>query len=198
MKISIERTSIDHVVIVAPEVFDDHRGFFLEAFREDVFREAGLPLRIVQVNHSGSERNVVRGLHFQWNPPMAKLMRVLRGEAFLVAVDIRKGSPTLGRWVGLNADERARRALWAPASFARGFCVLSDYAEIEYLCTGTYNGACESGILWNDPAVGIEWPVKDPVLSERDRSAQTLAEWLERPEAERFRWQPTRPGRQVT
>lgn len=188
MKLTVERTAIADVLVVVPEVFEDHRGFFLEAFREDAWRRAGLPSEFVQVNHSGSVRRVLRGLHFQWDPPMGKLMRVLRGRAFVVAVDIRKGSPTLGRWVGLELDERARRFVWAPAGFARGFCVLSGWAEIEYLCTGTYNGACESGIRWDDPEVGIAWPVREPILSERDRHAQTLAQWLARPEAERFRY----------
>ncbi|MBI4539299.1 MAG: dTDP-4-dehydrorhamnose 3,5-epimerase [Gemmatimonadetes bacterium] len=188
MRVFIERTPIEEVLLLVPEVFEDERGFFMEAFREDIYREAGLPLSILQVNHSGSVRDVVRGLHFQWDPPMAKLMRVLQGRAFLVAVDIRKGSPTLGRWFGLEVDARQRRFLWAPAGFARGFCVLSDYAEIEYLCTGTYNGGAESGILWNDPELGIAWPVRDPILSERDGNAQTLAQWLARPEAEHFRY----------
>jgi dTDP-4-dehydrorhamnose 3,5-epimerase len=121
---------------------------------------------------------------------MGKLMRVSVGRAFLVAVDIRVGSPTLGRWVGLDANADEPRELWAPASFARGFCVLSDVAEIEYLTTGTYNHATESGIRWNDPAIGIEWPVREPILSAKDDSAQTLAEWLSRPESANFPYRP--------
>jgi dTDP-4-dehydrorhamnose 3,5-epimerase len=119
-------------------------------------------------------------------------MRVIAGRAFLVAVDIRAGSPTLGRWVGLDANADEPRELWAPASFARGFCVLSDVAEIEYLTTGTYNKATESGIRWNDPAIGIEWPVREPILSAKDESAQTLAEWLARPESANFAYRPAR------
>ncbi len=115
-------------------------------------------------------------------------MRVARGTAFLVAVDLRKGSPTLGRHFSLTLDDSAPRMLWAPASFARGFCVLSDVADVEYLTTGIYNGPGESGIRWNDPALGIAWPVKDPLLSDRDAKAQTLAEWLARPESDRFRF----------
>ena len=113
-------------------------------------------------------------------------MRVVAGRAYLVAVDIRVGSPTLGRWVGLDVSADEPRELWAPASYARGFCVLSDVAEIEYLTTGTYNHAAESGIRWNDPAIGIDWPVREPKLSAKDATAQTLAEWLARPEAANF------------
>jgi len=186
MEIAIERTPIEDVVVVRPEVFQDDRGFFSEVYRQDKFREAGLPEAFVQLNHSGSVKNVLRGLHFQWDPPMGKLMRVMRGAAFLVAVDIRKGSPTLGKWFGIEASEENRLQVWAPAGFARGFCVLSDYAEIQYLCTGIYNNKGESGILWNDPEIGIQWPTKDEILSQRDQSAQTLAQWLEREDSNFF------------
>ena len=119
---------------------------------------------------------------------MGKLMRVTVGTAFLVAVDIRKESPTLGKWFGIEASAKNKIQLYAPACFARGFAVLSDYAEIQYMCTGIYGGPKnESGILWNDPEVGIEWPVKDPVLSDKDKNAQTLAQWLERPESDHFK-----------
>src|SRR5450759_4189782 len=155
----------------------------MEVYHQDLFAELGLPKRFVQLNQSRSGKGVVRGLHFQWDPPMGKLMRVIVGRAFLVAVDVRIGSPTLGRWVGVEMSADEPRHLWAPASFARGICVLSDFAEIEYLTTGFYNPACESGIRWNDPAVGIEWPVSDPILSPKDAAAQTLQEWLARPEA---------------
>lgn len=187
MRITTETTSIPGVVIVQPGSFDDARGFFSEAFREDEFARHGLPLRIVQVNHSKSARHVVRGLHFQYDPPMGKLMRVLHGAAFLVAVDLRKDSPTLGKWFGREFTAQSKQQLWAPASFARGFCALTEGVEIEYMCTGTYSAASDAGILWNDPAIGVEWPIKDPQLSDRDRSAQTLAQWLARPESDRFR-----------
>jgi dTDP-4-dehydrorhamnose 3,5-epimerase len=194
MPFEIEPTALDEVKVVVPKLIRDGRGFFMEVYRQDLFAELGLPDRFVQLNHSRSSRNVVRGLHFQWDPPMGKLMRVTVGRALVVAVDIRVGSPTLGRWVGLEASAEEPRQLWAPASFARGFCVLSDVAEIEYLTTGTYNGAAESGIRWNDPAIGIEWPVADPILSARDAVAQSLAEWLARPEAASFRYAPDRAG----
>lgn len=188
MQLTIEPTKIDAVKVIKPEVFQDDRGFFMEVFRADQFKEFGLPENFVQLNHSGSERNVVRGLHFQWEPPMGKLMRVTRGTAFLVAVDIRKGSPTLGQWVGVEASAENRLQFWAPASFARGFCVLSEFAEIQYMTTGTYNGQCESGILWNDPEIGIEWPVTTPILSGKDTKAQTLAEWLKTEDSNNFKY----------
>jgi dTDP-4-dehydrorhamnose 3,5-epimerase len=160
----------------------------MEVYRQDLFAQLGLPSQFVQLNHSRSSQNVVRGLHFQWDPPMGKLMRVTQGRAFLVAVDIRIKSPTLGKWVGVELSSDEPRQLWAPASFARGFCVLSEVAEIEYLTTGTYNKAGESGIRWNDPAVGVEWPVAHPLLSAKDEQAQTLAEWLRKIEAQNFQY----------
>ena len=121
---------------------------------------------------------------------MGKLMRVTHGKAFLVAVDIRRGSPTLGKWVGMELSARAKKQIWAPAGFARGFCVLSDFAEIEYLCTGAYNSAAESNILWNDTEIGIDWPVSSPVLSKRDESAQSFAKWLAGEESHLFKYEP--------
>ena len=194
MPFTIEPTALDEVKIVVPAAMRDDRGFFMEVYRQDLFAELGLPDRFLQLNHSRSARGVIRGLHFQWDPPMGKLMRVTLGRALLVAVDIRIGSPTLGKWIGVEMTADEPRQLWAPASFARGFCVLSDHAEIEYLTTGTYNRATESGIRWNDPAIGIEWPVTNPILSAKDGTAQTLGEWLARPEAARFRYERGRPG----
>src|SRR5664279_2531551 len=186
MKLRVISTQLGDVKVIGHEVFEDHRGFFMEAYHHDHFREIGLPAEFVQLNHSGSVKNVVRGLHFQWEPPMGKLMRVIRGTAFIVAVDIRKGSPTLGQWYGEVLSDQNRLQMWAPASFARGFAVLSDFAEIQYLCSGMWDGAAESGILWNDPQIGIAWPVSEAILSARDAGAQTLAQWLERPEADNF------------
>lgn len=186
MKITIEETPIKDVIVVVSEISKDKRGFFSEVYKKDQFKELGLPGNFVQLNHSGSVKGVIRGLHFQWEPPMGKLMRVIRGKAFLVAVDIRKGSPTLSDWFGIEASAENRIQMWAPAGFGRGFCVLSDYAEIQYLCTGIYNNKCESGILWNDPEIGIEWPVKNPILSDKDRNAQALSEWLKKEESNYF------------
>ncbi len=188
MDIKIEAKFLQDVVVLVPDVFQDSRGFFMETFREDQFKTLGLPTQFVQDNHSRSAKGVVRGLHFQWEPPMGKLMRVTVGSAFLVAVDIRKGSPTFGKWAGVEASAENRRQVWAPAGFARGFCVLSDAAEIQYKCTGIYNNKAESGIRWDDPAIAIDWPLRDVSLSEKDRNAQTLAQWAARPESANFRF----------
>jgi dTDP-4-dehydrorhamnose 3,5-epimerase len=188
MEINIVTEQLNGLVVIKPEIFKDHRGFFMEVFHRDTYASLGLPTDYVQENHSGSVKNTLRGLHFQWEPPMGKLMRVTRGEAFLVAVDIRKGSPTFGQWYGETVNQDEPKLIWAPAGFARGFAVLSDYAEIQYLVTGTYNKACESGIAWNDPEIGIEWPVSAPNLSQKDAKAQTLAEWAARPEADNFQY----------
>ena len=186
MQISIEKTDIKDIIIVIPEVFEDERGFFTEVYRKDQFEELGLPATFVQLNHSRSSKNVIRGLHFQWEPPMGKLMRVTLGEAFLVAVDIRKNSHTLGKWFGMNISAQDKKQIWAPAGFARGFCVLSDFAEIQYLTTGIYNNKKESGILWNDPAISIDWPVSNPIISIKDSTTQTLMEWLKKNESNNF------------
>lgn len=187
MNLAVEKTEIPDLLVVSPGVFQDARGFFTEVYKSTEYGDNGLPTQFVQFNHSGSVRNTVRGLHFQWEPPMGKLMRVARGTAFLVAVDIRKNSPTLGKHKGFTLSEQDRKLIWAPAGFARGFAVVSDFAEIEYLTTGTYNQNAESGVLWNDPAIGIEWPVSAPILSGKDQKAQTLAEWLNRSESSYFK-----------
>ena len=189
MESRIESRFLGDVVVIVPEIFRDTRGFFMETFREDQFKALGLPHHFVQDNHSRSTKGVLRGLHFQWDPPMGKLMRVPLGSAFLVAVDIRRGSPTFGKWAGVEASDENRRQVWAPAGFARGFCVLSEVAEIQYKCTGIYNNKGESGILWNDPAIGIEWPLSDVQLSEKDKKAQTLDQWLASPLSDKFRYE---------
>ncbi len=186
MEIKIESRHLQEIVVVVPDIYQDNRGFFTEVFRADQFNALGLPTEFVQDNHSRSAKGVVRGLHFQWEPRMGKLMRVTVGEAFLVAVDIRKGSPTLGKWVGIHASQENRRQVWAPAGFARGFCALSDGTEIQYKCTGLYNSECESAIRWNDPAIGIKWPLSDISVSEKDRTAQSLDEWLASPRSANF------------
>jgi dTDP-4-dehydrorhamnose 3,5-epimerase len=193
MRVNIDSEKLDGLMVIRPDVFEDERGFFLETYRKDQFLDLGLPGDFVQDNHSRSSKGVLRGLHFQWDPPMGKLMRVTVGTAFLVAVDIRKGSPTLGEWFGIEVSAQNKKQVWAPAGFARGFCVLSDVAEIQYKCTGMYNNNGESGVLWNDPAIGIEWPLKDPILSKKDEAAQTLKEWLERPESDNFKYERKQP-----
>src|SRR5580704_10944682 len=191
MRIQVESRPLENMAVIVPEVFQDSRGFFMETYRADQFRELGLPTDFVQDNHSRSAKGVVRGLHFQWEPAMGKLMRVTSGSAFLAAVDIRKGSPTAGEWVGLEVSAENRRQVWAPAGFARGFCVLSETAEIQYKCTGIYSNKAESGIRWDDPAIGIEWPLKEVTVSDKDRKAQTLAQWLALPQSNHFQYSST-------
>lgn len=190
MQIKVEAEHLNGLVVLVPEVFEDERGFFLEAFRADQFKELGLPYDFVQDNHSRSAKGVLRGLHFQWEPPMGKLMRVTYGSAFLVAVDIRKGSPTLGKWFGIEVSAQNKKQVWAPAGFARGFYTLSDFAEIQYKCTGIYNNKGESGFLWNDPEIGVQWPIEGDnlILSGKDQKAQTFAQWLETPESDNFKY----------
>lgn len=165
---------------VTPSVFGDERGWFQEAYKETVFKEAGIVDKFVQDNHSLSAKGSLRGLHFQWEPPMGKLMRVTAGSAFLVAVDIRKGSPTLGKWFGETVTAENKIQIFAPAGFARGFLALEDGTEVQYKCTGEYNKNAESGISYNDPEIGINWPVLDVpyIVSEKDQTQRTLAEWL--------------------
>jgi dTDP-4-dehydrorhamnose 3,5-epimerase len=186
MAFEVESRHLGEVVVLAGKAFQDNRGLFMETYRRDQFEELGLPGIFVQDNHSCSKKGVVRGLHFQWDPPMGKLMRVTRGAAFLVAVDLRLSSPTLGKWVGVEASVENKKQVWAPASFARGFCALTDDAEVQYKCTGTYNSKAESAIRWDDPAIGIEWPVKNVIISDKDRNAQTLAHWLASENARQF------------
>jgi len=190
MEIKLESRYLEEVAVIVPDIFQDSRGFFMETFRRDRFEDLGIPTDFVQDNHSRSCKGVIRGLHFQWDPPMGKLMRVSVGAAYLVAVDIRKGSPSLGKWVGVHASAENRKQVWAPAGFARGFSALSDVVEIQYKCTGLYNSKAESAIRWNDPAIGIEWPVTDPIVSEKDQRAQTLRDWLSTPQSEYFSYSP--------
>ena len=195
MRLSIEAVHFGAVVVLGHERFEDERGFFMETFRADEFRQLGLPTEFVQDNLSRSSKHVLRGLHFQWDRPMGKLMRVAQGRAFLVAVDIRKDSPTVGQWFGIEVAAEDRKQVWAPAGFARGFLALSDGVEIQYKCTATYNRLAESGIRWNDPAVAIDWPVTQPILSAKDEHARTLAEWLASSDSDHFRVSaPHAPG----
>ncbi|MGA1983133.1 MAG: dTDP-4-dehydrorhamnose 3,5-epimerase [Acidobacteriaceae bacterium] len=170
-------TPLKDVVILEPKVFGDERGFFLEAYNEATFRELGLPTRFVQDNHSGSRKGVLRGLHYQLKQPQGKLIRALRGEIFDVAVDLRQGSEQFGQWFGLVLSAENRRMLWIPPGFGHGFLVLTDFAEVAYKATQCYAPAFERSILWNDPAIGIEWPLDgEPILSEKDRAGALLAD----------------------
>ena len=190
MGFRIESKHLGEIVVLVPEVIEDDRGFFLETHRADIFAALGLPQVFVQDNHSRSKKGVVRGLHLQWNPPMGKLMRVSYGTAFMVAVDIRKNSPTLGKWFGLEVSAENKKLVWAPAGFARGLCVLSDYAEVQYKCTAVYNRGGEAGIVFDDPDIGIQWPaVGGYILSDKDRNAQRLAQWLASPASDALQYE---------
>jgi dTDP-4-dehydrorhamnose 3,5-epimerase len=169
-------TSLKDVVILEPEVFGDERGFFLEAYNEATFGKLGLPTRFMQDNHSGSRKGVLRGLHYQLLQPQGKLVRALRGEIFDVAVDLRQGSVQFGQWFGLVLSAENKRQLWIPPGFGHGFLVLSDFAEVSYKATELYAPAHERSILWNDPAIGIAWPLDGaPTLSAKDEAGVLLA-----------------------
>jgi dTDP-4-dehydrorhamnose 3,5-epimerase len=169
-------TKLDGVVLLEPEVHGDARGFMVESYRRDTWAELGVDVEFVQHNHSRSVRGTLRGLHFQTEPGQAKLVRCPRGRIFDVAVDLRRESPTYGRWEGHELDDETHRQLFVPVGFGHGFAVLSEVADVAYLCSSTYDAATESGIAWDDPDVGVEWPVEDPLLSERDKRAPRLSE----------------------
>ena len=189
MGFRIEAEYLNGVKVIVPDAYTDSRGFFMESFRADYFSKLGLPIEFLQENHSCSTAGVLRGLHFQWDKPMGKLLRVIHGEAILVEVDIRPDSPTLGKWCSIELSRENRRIVWVPPGFANGFLAKSEGMEILYKCTAIYNPATESGIRWNDPDIGIEWGITNPILSEKDTSAQMLSEWLEKPESSSFRIQ---------
>lgn len=180
---NFEKTKLPGLFVIQPDVKNDERGFFMEVFRQDIFRQNGLNLQFVQVNHSRSGANVLRGLHFQYDKPLGKLIRVINGRAYAVAVDIRKNSLTLGKWHGVELSAANKTLMYAPAGFASGFCVLGNLAEVEYQYTALYNAQGESSILWNDADLNINWPLKNPIISKRDNAAQTLKLWLKRPES---------------
>jgi dTDP-4-dehydrorhamnose 3,5-epimerase len=171
-------TALPEVVLVEPDVYGDDRGFFLETYQKQKYGAAGLPGEFVQDNHSFSIRGTLRGLHAQLRDPQGKLIRVVLGEIFDVAVDIRPESPTFGRWVGEVLSGENHHQLWVPPGFAHGFCVMSESAHVLYKCTTLYNKDDEIAVLWNDPEIGISWPTETPLLSPRDLGAPKLAEIL--------------------
>jgi dTDP-4-dehydrorhamnose 3,5-epimerase len=175
-------TSLPGVILIEPVIFGDERGFFLETYRKKDFAEAGIGLDFVQDNHSKSVRNTMRGLHFQHPFGQAKLVRVFSGEVFDVAVDVRAGSPTFGKWFGAYLNNVNKHQLYIPAGFAHGFCVTSEEAEFVYKCSEYYHPETERTILWNDPQLGIDWPVTDPLLSGKDRLGNLLADMENLPE----------------
>lgn len=164
----VEETGLPGVVVIEPTIHGDHRGFFVETFRESILQAAGVPTRFVQENHSRSSKGVLRGLHYQLRCPQGKLVRVARGAVFDVAVDVRKGSPHFGKWYGTILDEESMRMMYVPPGFAHGFVVLSDCADFLYKCTDYYDPDSEQGVSWDDPDIGIEWPITDVKLSNKD------------------------------
>ena len=168
------------VVLVEPKVFGDDRGFFLETFQVERYAEHGIGLPFVQDNHSRSAHGVLRGLHAQLAKPQGKLVRVIAGEVFDVAVDMRVGSPSFGQWYGTTLSAENFRQMYVPPNFLHGFVVTSEVAEFEYKCTDYYDPGSEISVRWDDPAIGIEWPISEPVLSEKDAAAKTLAELEDR------------------
>jgi dTDP-4-dehydrorhamnose 3,5-epimerase len=169
-------TSLPDVRVIEPDLFADNRGFLMEIYHEERYRGAGLGAPVVQVNYSHSVRGTLRGLHYQLRRPQAKLIQVVRGAIFDVAVDIRLGSPTFGRWAGVELLEENRRQLFVPGGFAHGFCVLSDTADVIYGCTGLYDPQDDDGILWSDPVLRIGWPVSDPIISPKDGRLPCLSD----------------------
>lgn len=172
---NVRATSLPEVLLLEPKVFRDERGFFLETFSTPKLETTGIPSEFVQDNHSRSIRGVVRGLHYQLDHPQGKLVHVTRGRIFDVAVDIRRGSPTFGKWFGTELDDENLLSMWIPGGFAHGFCTLSDVADVTYKCTAVYDGADDRGIAWNDSTIGIDWPVDRPLLSLKDSSYSPLS-----------------------
>jgi dTDP-4-dehydrorhamnose 3,5-epimerase len=174
-RLNIVATEIPGAVILEPRVFGDERGFFVESFHKVRFEAAGLPTDFVQDNHSRSLRGTLRGLHYQIQHPQGKLVRVIRGEVFDVAVDLRRNSPTFGKWTGTILSEENRRQFYVPPGMAHAFCTLSDVVDLVYKCTDFYYPEQERTIIWNDPDLAIDWPITDPVLSEKDQDGLNFA-----------------------
>jgi dTDP-4-dehydrorhamnose 3,5-epimerase len=173
-------TALPDVILVEPDVYKDDRGFFLETYHERKYAEGGIAGPFVQDNHSRSVQGTLRGLHAQIRHPQGKLVRAVEGEMFDVAVDIRRGSPTFGRWVGVRLSGENFRQLYVPPGFAHGFCVVSAQVHVEYKCTAFYDAADEISIAWDDPDIGIEWPIAKPIVSDKDERAPRLKEMVGR------------------
>jgi dTDP-4-dehydrorhamnose 3,5-epimerase len=174
--LQVTRLALEGVVLFEPRVFTDHRGYFLETYQAERYAEFGIPSRFVQDNLSFSKGGVLRGMHYQLGKPQGKLVAVAAGEIFDVCVDIRKGSPSFGRWLGVRLSAENRRQVYIPEGFAHGFCVLSESAVVIYKCTDYYAPAEERGIRWDDPGVAVRWPIADPILSDKDGAYPSLLE----------------------
>jgi len=178
--VKVTKTELEGLLVIEPQVYGDERGFFLESYNEVRYREAGIDVRFVQDNHSRSVRGTLRGLHYQSSPGQAKLVRVTLGRVFDVAVDIRSGSPTLGRWKGVELNSETHQQLFIPVGFAHGFCVLSEVAEVQYKVTSVYDPTTECSIRFDDAELGVRWPVAAPLLSARDEAAESFDAYLRR------------------
>ena len=176
LQVNVIPTKLDGVVFLEPVVHRDDRGFFLETYHSEKYAEAGIDLPFVQDNHSRSIRGTLRGLHAQWRRPQGKLVRCLQGEIFDVAVDMRRGSPTWSEWVGVTLTSENHKQIYVPPGYLHGFVVVSETAEVEYKCTDLYDPGGEIGVRWDDPGIGVEWPIQDCILSEKDAAAPMLAE----------------------
>jgi len=173
-------TKIPDVILVEVPEFGDHRGFFMETYHAEKFGDGGISANFIQDNHALSQKNILRGLHYQLKFPQGKLIRCIQGEILDIVVDIRRSSPTFGQWVGGNLSSENARQLYVPSGFAHGYLVLSEHAEVEYKCTELYHPEDDYGILWNDPAIGIDWGIKNPILSEKDKQQPLLKEVKEK------------------
>jgi dTDP-4-dehydrorhamnose 3,5-epimerase len=176
MSVKVIETVLPGALIIEPKVFGDHRGFFLETWREDQYQSLGIKEKFVQDNHSRSAKNVLRGLHLQKKNPQGKLVRVASGSVYDVAADIDPHSPTFGKWVGIELNDKNLRQFYVPPGYAHGFCVLSDMADFLYRCTDYYSPADEGGVRWDDPDLAIPWPVNHPALSDKDKLLPLLKE----------------------
>lgn len=172
----IIKTALPGALIIEPQVFGDARGFFYESYNKAKWQDAGIEADFIQTNVSRSARGVLRGLHYQWPNPQGKLVSVLEGEVYDVAVDIRRGSPTFGQSAGVMLTADNHRHFWVPEGFAHGFCVLSEFAIFTYQCTALYDAQSDAGIRWNDAALGIDWPISEPLLSDKDSKTPLLAD----------------------
>jgi dTDP-4-dehydrorhamnose 3,5-epimerase len=174
----VVQTALEDVLFIEPDVFGDERGYFVETFHRKRYKQEGVDTEFVQDNLSFSSKGIIRGLHYQFPQAQAKLVQVIKGEVFDVTVDIRRGSPTFGKWISVAISDENKRQIYIPEGFAHGFCVLSDTAFLSYKCSDLYAPESEGGILWSDPDLGIDWPVKQPVLSEKDRQYLCLKDIL--------------------
>lgn len=177
---NVIKTPLPGVLVIEPRVFSDQRGFFLETYHQQRYREIGIGETFVQDNHSCSSQGTLRGLHYQLSHPQGKLVRVSSGEVFDVAVDIRRGSPHFGQWFGEYLSAENNKQMYVPPGFAHGFCVMSETADFMYKCTDFYDSTDEQGVAWNDPDLAIDWPITQPILSTKDAALPTLSEMMDR------------------